>query len=197
MYYTHAPVDTLTPEQAAKRVRAMDATLQLARDHGLAALTMKAVAAASGVALGTLYRFFVTKDHMLAASFLHWALPIHASMANHGKAAGSGRQELAAMFQRGSYVYREQPTMLAMLVYVFTSTDDHAAAETQKLRDFLNEAMRPLLGAPDAAALTRSEILVAVWLDALMATRRGTQSLEKGVEQLAAAVELLVPSNAG
>jgi ABC-type glycerol-3-phosphate transport system substrate-binding protein len=46
---------------------------------------------------------------------------------------------------------------------------------------------------PAPQAFTTSEILQAVWLDALFATRRGQQTLDQALGQLEAAVELLVP----
>src|SRR5262249_57103235 len=62
-------VDTgmLTPNQAARRARVLDAALALATEGGYDAVQMRDVASRAQVALGTIYRYFSSKDHLLAA----------------------------------------------------------------------------------------------------------------------------------
>jgi AcrR family transcriptional regulator len=59
--------ETLTPNQAARRERVLDAALSLAADGGYDAVQMRDVATHAQVALGTIYRYFSSKDHLLAA----------------------------------------------------------------------------------------------------------------------------------
>jgi AcrR family transcriptional regulator len=59
--------ETLTPNQAARRSRVIDAALELAAEGGYDAVQMRDVAARAQVALGTIYRYFSSKDHLLAA----------------------------------------------------------------------------------------------------------------------------------
>ena len=59
--------DTLTPNQAARRGRVLDAAMELAAEGGYDAVQMRDVAARAQVALGTIYRYFASKDHLLAA----------------------------------------------------------------------------------------------------------------------------------
>jgi TetR/AcrR family transcriptional regulator, cholesterol catabolism regulator len=57
----------LTPNQAARRTRVLDAALELASEGGYDAVQMRDVASRAQVALGTIYRYFSSKDHLLAA----------------------------------------------------------------------------------------------------------------------------------
>jgi AcrR family transcriptional regulator len=59
--------EALTPNQAARRSRVLDAAMALAAEGGYDAVQMRDVAARAQVALGTIYRYFSSKDHLLAA----------------------------------------------------------------------------------------------------------------------------------
>jgi AcrR family transcriptional regulator len=66
-------VEALTPNQAARRQRVIDAAMKLAADGGYDAVQMRDVASEAGVALGTIYRYFTSKDHLLAACQVEFA----------------------------------------------------------------------------------------------------------------------------
>ena len=57
--------DTLTESQAARRGRILDAALELSAEGGFDAVQMREVAARADVALGTLYRYFPSKENLL------------------------------------------------------------------------------------------------------------------------------------
>ena len=63
---TELPEDgALARSQAARRRRVLDATLALADEGGFDAVQMRDVAAEAGVALGTVYRYFSSKERLL------------------------------------------------------------------------------------------------------------------------------------
>src|SRR5919202_1473547 len=64
---------TLTPKQSARRRRVIQAAMTLASKGGYDAVQMRDVAAAANVALGTLYRYFPSKDQLLVAALGEWA----------------------------------------------------------------------------------------------------------------------------
>ena len=55
----------LARSQAARRRRVIDATLELAAGGGFDGVQMRDVAAEAGVALGTVYRYFESKERLL------------------------------------------------------------------------------------------------------------------------------------
>lgn len=69
-----APVTTLSEEdlssaaQRDRRKRILDATLALASKGGYDAVQMRAVAERADVAVGTLYRYFPSKVHLLVSA---------------------------------------------------------------------------------------------------------------------------------
>src|SRR5690349_25056784 len=63
---TDAPLSSAA--QSDRRRRILDATLQLASRGGYEAVQMRAVAERAEVALGTLYRYFPSKIHLLVSA---------------------------------------------------------------------------------------------------------------------------------
>ena len=64
--------EALTKSQAARRQRVLVAALQLGADGGYDAVQMRDIAATAEVALGTIYRYFPSKDALLAAAMVEW-----------------------------------------------------------------------------------------------------------------------------
>ncbi|MDT7772453.1 MAG: TetR/AcrR family transcriptional regulator, cholesterol catabolism regulator, partial [Pseudonocardiales bacterium] len=62
--------DLGSPAQRDRRRRILDATLALASKGGFEAVQMRAVAERADVALGTLYRYFPSKIHLLVTALI-------------------------------------------------------------------------------------------------------------------------------
>ena len=67
--------------QPERRRLVIDTAAALADSGGYEAVTMKSVADQSGVALATIYRWFSSKDHLLAEALLSWVDLIGADLA--------------------------------------------------------------------------------------------------------------------
>jgi AcrR family transcriptional regulator len=63
-----AAVRTPPPSQLARRERILDAAVELATEGGYDAVQMREVAERADVALGTLYRYFPSKVHLLVSA---------------------------------------------------------------------------------------------------------------------------------
>ena len=61
------PAEPTSPEQVERRQRMLQAAARLGAEHGLERVSMNAVASQAGVAIGTLYRYFPSKNHLFAA----------------------------------------------------------------------------------------------------------------------------------
>ena len=78
----------LTPAQASRRARLVDAAYELARIGGYTAVTIDAVREQAGVARATVYHHFGSKDHLIAAAILRWGQEIQESMRTAPPAKG-------------------------------------------------------------------------------------------------------------
>src|ERR687897_3682018 len=90
--------ETMSPAQLDRRARVLDAVVDLVAAGRLEDMGMKDVAERSGVALGTIYRYFSSKDHVAAAALLEWARALDgqgASARSNGGEGGQGGQRRA------------------------------------------------------------------------------------------------------
>src|ERR1700688_752004 len=72
---------SLTRAQEARRQRVSDAAMELGLEGGYEAVQMRHVAAHAHVAMGTDYRYFSSKDHLLAAALVFWVEQLDARLA--------------------------------------------------------------------------------------------------------------------
>src|SRR3954449_12216480 len=90
---------SLTTSQAARRGRVIEAALTLGREGGYDAVQMRDVATTAGVALGTIYRYFSSKDHLLAASMVDWSKELDDRARAQANAAGSAADRVVAVIR--------------------------------------------------------------------------------------------------
>ena len=76
-----APV--LTKSQAPRRERVVRAALELGADGGYDAVQMRDVAARAEVTLGTIYRYFPSKDALLLSVMVHWLGDLEQRVSTH------------------------------------------------------------------------------------------------------------------
>jgi AcrR family transcriptional regulator len=66
------PVEAMTSRQLVRRAELIEAVIDLVREVGPGAVQMRDVADRSGIALGTVYRYFSSKEHLLATALADW-----------------------------------------------------------------------------------------------------------------------------
>jgi TetR/AcrR family transcriptional regulator, cholesterol catabolism regulator len=66
------PLTDMTSRQLIRRAKIIEAVIELIADVGAEAVQMRDVAKRSGVALATVYRYFNSKDYLLAAALEDW-----------------------------------------------------------------------------------------------------------------------------
>ncbi|MFI2837380.1 TetR/AcrR family transcriptional regulator [Mycolicibacterium sp. PDY-3] len=72
--------DTELPDyKRARRAQIVDAALDLLKSQDYEQIQMRDVADHAGVALGTLYRYFTSKENVYAAVLMQWAQPVFAA----------------------------------------------------------------------------------------------------------------------
>lgn len=193
--YEYVPLESMTPSQLEKRRQVLSAVIRLLEEHHPERLSVKMVAEESGVALGTIYRFFTTKDHLLASVLLHWESPlVEATEAVSVPAPsnlGEAEEWIMGVVRRGTRAYQQNPNMLALLVNSATTLDPYASEVMAEVRLATRRALVSRLGAPSEHTLAYSETVQAIWFDFLVHWHVGRRSVAEGLEQMAHAVSLL------
>ena len=78
-----------TQAQQERRIRILETAMRLAGEGGYEAVQMRAVAEESGVALGTIYRYYSGKDEMLIAGLAGWLRRTRRRVESGALAAGA------------------------------------------------------------------------------------------------------------
>src|SRR3974390_781712 len=92
---------SLTRAQEALRQRVVDAAMELGLEGGYEAVQMRDVAARADVAMGTVYRYFTSKDHLLAATLVHWVEQLDARMAQQPARGPKSAERVLDVLDRG------------------------------------------------------------------------------------------------
>jgi AcrR family transcriptional regulator len=155
--------------QAARRERVVAAAVDLASDGGYEAVQMRDVAARADVALGTLYRYFPSKDHLLIAALAEQVSTLQRRLAQKPPQGGTPADRVVDVLRRASRALEREPRLTAALVTALSSPDPSVAESKQEVYDILGSV---IADAVDGTELLQGEgvvrVLGHVWFAALV-----------------------------
>lgn len=128
----------LTPAQRERRLSVIQAAMELASNGGYEAVVIKDVAARAGVSLGTLYRYFSSKDHLLAEALQVWSARLGQRLQATPPRGDTPAERVAAVMRRMARGVEREPELGVALTRALLSPDPGALAN----RDALAEEMR-------------------------------------------------------
>jgi TetR/AcrR family transcriptional regulator, cholesterol catabolism regulator len=195
-------INSLTAEdlgsaaQRDRRKRILDATIALATRGGFDAVQMRAVAEQADVALGTLYRYFPSKIHLLVSALGREFEKAEA--ATHGKPipGDTPHERVMYVLTRTTRGLQGEPHLTEALTRAFMFADASVQSEIHHvgmlLTSMLTRAMHP-----DKPDLTDDDVAIArvigdVWLSALVGWVTGRTSSEDVTRQMDVAIRLLL-----
>lgn len=183
----------LTPKQEERRRRVIKAARRLATDGGYDAVQMREVAAAADVALGTIYRYFSSKDALLAAAMAEWTAELEELIARTPPAGGTPADRLVEVLRRACDSMEAQPKLSAALVRALASADDGVAAGSRDVNARVAAISAQILD--DLDPNTRADVLAVlghVWYSALVGWVNGRTRIEDVGDELERAARLLL-----
>jgi TetR/AcrR family transcriptional regulator, cholesterol catabolism regulator len=188
--------DGLTAAQLSRRRSVIHAALDLATRGGYDAVQMRAVSNEAGVALGTIYRYFASKDHLLVAAMLEWMLDLERTVTRHPPEGATSSDRVLDVLQRALRAMERDPALAAAVVKAQTSDDGAAARATQEVTEVMYRIMAAAL--PDDLATDRVHdtvrVLGHVWFSCLVAWTSGVGDLDWVREEVTTATRLLLPT---
>ncbi|HEV7523610.1 MAG TPA: TetR family transcriptional regulator [Acidimicrobiia bacterium] len=192
-----APEGALARSQAARRRRVLDATLQLAAEGGFDAVQMRDVAAAADVALGTVYRYFASKERLLLEAMAEQQADLRAYLAVHPPRDDTPAARVVSVLRGANRSLREFPDVTAAMVRSFGTAQIENADIVQRVTEIMTAIITSAIHAPERRAATAREVRVArilmqVWLSSLNGWVCGVDGPDRVDEDLAAAAELLL-----
>ena len=187
---------TLTRAQQARRQRVVDAAMALGLDGGYEAVQMRDVAARADVAMGTVYRYFTSKDHLLAAALVHWVEQLDSRLAQLPAQGDTAAERVIDVLDRALRAMGRQPQLVGA-VFTALASPDPAAIECQQQVSVLMEGIiTRAIGEPHPPDLSdRARILGHVWYSALVGWVNGWSNMGRVHDELVVAVGLLLPAD--
>lgn len=186
---------SLTRAQQARRQRVIDAAMALGLEGGYEAVQMRDVAARADVAMGTVYRYFTSKDHLLAAALVSWVEQLDARLSQRPAQGDSAAIRVVDVLDRALRAMGRQPKLVSA-VFTSLSSPDPAAVECQQQITVLMEGIiTRAIGEPHPDDLgDRARILGHVWYSVLGGWVNGWSDMSRVHNELVVAVGLLLPS---
>jgi TetR/AcrR family transcriptional regulator, cholesterol catabolism regulator len=176
--------------QRERRQRILDATLALASRGGYDAVQMRAVADRAGVALGTLYRYFPSKIHLLVSGL---AREFERNQEKLDRLTIPGDTPYARMLfvlGRITRTMQREPMLTEAMTRAFMFADPSAAAEVNTVARLMERMLTGAMheGEPTADEIAIARVIGDVWLSSLVAwvTRRASANDVSSQLELAA-----------
>ena len=190
---TTEEADGLTAEQQDRRRRLIDAAFELGAEGGYDAVQMRDVAVTANVALATIYRYFSSKDHLLAAAMTEWTARLQSRVAQSPPRGDTAADQMVDVLHRACKAMERQPKLSVALVRALSSADagvtESAAAVQGQIAEMGNDILAEL------PAQVRADILAVlghVWYSALVSWANGRRDFASVTDELERASRVLI-----
>src|SRR4051794_3082235 len=164
--------------QRDRRKRIPDATLALASKGGYDAVQMRAVAERADVALGTLYRYFPSKIHLLVSALARELEKVRERTERIPVPGETPYERLMFILDRITKGLQRDPQLTEAMTRAFMFADASAAAEVDTVGRLMDRMIARALteDEPSEEQLAISRVISDVWLANLVAwvTRRAS-----------------------
>src|ERR1700735_4272905 len=135
----------LTEDQRARRQRIIDAGLVLLERNEYERIQIKDVAEEADVALGTLYHYFSSKEHLFAEVLVKWAATLRSSLARHPPRGLSPREKLTEALHRSVRAFQHQPQLARLIASLELSSDPFATEILERMEQTTSGVYMELL----------------------------------------------------
>lgn len=184
--------DLSSNAQKERRKRILDATLALASKGGYEAVQMRAVAERADVAVGTLYRYFPSKVHLLVSALGR----------EFARIEGKGKippghtplERMNLMLGLITRAMQRDPLLTEAMTRAFMFADASAAAEVDRVGKLMDRLFARAMteGEPNEDELAVARVISDVWLSNLVAWLTRRSSATDVARRLELTVELLL-----
>jgi AcrR family transcriptional regulator len=185
--------ERLTERQEARRQRILDAAYQLVTEGSYELVQMRDVARLADVAPRTVYHYFSSKDHLVAAAVAQWTSRFtdRGGVRSVKKNTYAGRL-IAAIHQRALTLER-YPNVAKALLYARASPDAAAMACSRESSAAVEATFHnALAGLPDEQRVKIVRVVGAVWGSWLADWVHGHASMPSVLQAIDEAVHLVV-----
>jgi AcrR family transcriptional regulator len=191
-----------SPAQRERRRRILDATIELASQGGFDAVQMRAVAERADVALGTLYRYFPSKIHLLVSGLVRQLEESEVKGRGTPVPGHTAHARVMHVLGRHTRVLQSEPHLTEALTRAFMFADASVAGEIRQVESLLTTVLTRAMADPDDTVGADAEppaeyaavarVIGDVWLASLVGWVTGRTSADEVLRRMDQAVSLLL-----
>ncbi len=186
--------EALTASQSARRQRVIKAALALGSDGGYDAVQMRTVADSAEVALGTIYRYFSSKDHLLAAALVEWVNELERRVSARPPTGTTTAARVVSTLRRATKAMEKEPRLSEAVVTAIASPDPGAAERQQEVAAAMTRILAQCIGdqfeSAEKAQITRT--LGHVWFSSLIGWVNGWSGMDRVGDEVEIAAHLIL-----
>ena len=196
------PMSALTDDnlgsaaQRDRRQRILEATLALASKGGFDAVQMRAVAERADVALGTLYRYFPSKIHLLVSALAQEFERAQVKLDRTVIPGETAYDRVLFVLGRTTRAMQRDPNLTEAVTRAFMFADASAAVEVHavgmRMEHMFVRAMHGPDHAPSDEDKAIARVIGDVWLASLVAWVTGRASASDVAREMEVAAHLLL-----
>jgi AcrR family transcriptional regulator len=200
-----APVARHAANHLRRMRRIVEASVVLAEQGGFEAVRLRDVAARSDVALGTLYKYFRSKEDILLFALNEEVDRLEATLVERPDTTGSPRQRAAEFFRRSTRALARRPQLARAMVRAMAAGDADTVMKlaslqlriarlvTASLRGEAPDLDVPLDQPPGSATEQLvAQVLMNVWFSSLVGWAAGLHAERTVTEHVRNAADLVV-----
>ncbi|MFW6690127.1 TetR family transcriptional regulator [Streptomyces sp. MAR4 CNX-425] len=187
----------LTARQEARRRGILRATAELACRGGFDAVQMREVAEQAGVALGTLYRYFPSKIHLLVATLQDQLRQLHETLRKRPPTAADPGARVAQTLLRAFRALQREPQLADAMVRALSFADRSVSSEVDVTSRLTTTIILDAMGAgarPTPEQLSAVRVIAHTWHSVLitwLSGRASTAQVRVDIETVCRLVDLV------
>ncbi|GAB07246.1 cholesterol catabolism transcriptional regulator KstR [Gordonia amarae] len=191
--------DSGSSAQRERRKRILDATLALASKGGYDAVQMRTVAEKADVAVGTLYRYFPSKVHLLVTAMARELGRVEGRVDRSQLRGDSAVERLRHVLDMITFAMQRDPLLTEAMTRAFMFADASASAEVDQVAGVIDRLFAGAMvdeGEPTSDDLAVARVISDVWMSNLVQWLTRRASATDVANRLELTVRLLLKDRA-
>lgn len=187
--------------QRERRRRILDATLALASKGGYDAVQMRAVADKADVAVGTLYRYFPSKVHLLVTALARELEKVESRADRNVLQGDTPVERLSFVLAMITLAMQKDPLLTEAMTRAFMFADASATSEVNRVAGIIDRLLAGAMIAQDEGAvpseqdLAIARVISDVWMSNLVQWLTRRASATDVTNRMELTVKLLLDRN--
>jgi AcrR family transcriptional regulator len=184
--------ESLIPSQRARRDRIVAGALRLLEQGEYDKIQMRDIAEEADVALGTVYRYFASKEHLFAAVLVVWSDSLQHRVQRRPLVGDSPQQRLDDLMGRVLTAFERFPQFHRLIVVLESTPDRHARELHAQFAARTGETfLEPLAALDPEIAGEVIDIVKAVLWALLRSWSQGVLTMKEARRRMSRSIELI------